>query len=231
MGILWVNSEVGPDAEQRGEARLFLAVAVCVLVLFAIGVWWLRQLPVVSSSQSRAPSVVHVDLIRPSQTPTVERRPTRDQMPSTDLVQKQPEVEAPNPVAGEDLVIPDLPTPVSPVHSSTVPPEPPSPTAMTQTAANGIAADFQRTLFEHIEHYRHYPDAARAQQLVGETQLLFAMSRDGAVLDIWVQRSSGYELLDEAAIDTIQRAQPLPLIPSLLPDRLNIMIHVAFAMP
>jgi protein TonB len=60
---------------------------------------------------------------------------------------------------------------------------------------------------------------------------MFAMRRDGTVKDIWIRNSSGHDLLDAAAIDTIRKAQPAPRIPSELPDQLNVLIPVAFDLP
>lgn len=57
------------------------------------------------------------------------------------------------------------------------------------------------------------------------------MRRDGMVTDVWVKASSGFNALDLAAVDTIRNAQPLPRIPSELPDQLNISMPVAFNLP
>jgi protein TonB len=54
------------------------------------------------------------------------------------------------------------------------------------------------------------------------------MRRDGAVLDVRIKTSSGATILDEEAGATIRRAQPLPPIPPELPERLNIIVPVAF---
>ncbi len=57
------------------------------------------------------------------------------------------------------------------------------------------------------------------------------MRRDGTVTDIEVAASSGHVELDDAAINTIKRAEPLPRIPTNLPDSLNIAIPMAFDLP
>jgi protein TonB len=95
---------------------------------------------------------------------------------------------------------------------------------------SSVASTFQRTLLRHIARYQNYPDEARSARLQGVVQLVFAMTRDGIVLDVWIKSSSGSSILDQAALDTIRRAQPLPRIPSELPDRLNILVPVSFAL-
>jgi len=57
------------------------------------------------------------------------------------------------------------------------------------------------------------------------------MLRDGTVTDVRIASSSGYSLLDIAAIETIRKAQPLPRIPAELPESLNILVPVAFELP
>ncbi len=89
---------------------------------------------------------------------------------------------------------------------------------------------FQRMLLSHIARFRQYPSAAKSGQH-GITQLVFAMRRDGTVSEVWIRNSSGSQLLDEAATDTIRRAQPLPTIPADLPDQLTISLPISFDPP
>jgi periplasmic protein TonB len=53
------------------------------------------------------------------------------------------------------------------------------------------------------------------------------MRRDGAVLDAWVQVSSGQSRIDREAVDIIRRSQPLPPIPTELPERLSILLPIS----
>lgn len=77
-------------------------------------------------------------------------------------------------------------------------------------ASADAASEFQKRLLAHIETYREYPDAAKRGRLEGVVELLFAMDRNGAVLGVWIKRSSGFPALDKEAIATVLRAQPLP---------------------
>jgi periplasmic protein TonB len=97
---------------------------------------------------------------------------------------------------------------------------------------SSVSSAFQKRLLDHISAYRQYPSAARRDRQHGVTTLLFTMDRNGIVLGIWVQKTAGFPALDQAAIATVLRAQPLPAIPAELPEPLNITLPVSFeAMP
>jgi len=59
----------------------------------------------------------------------------------------------------------------------------------------------------------NYPQAAKEQQLFGSLILHVAVRADGSVERIRVVRSSGYELLDEAAIHIVELAAPFAPFP------------------
>lgn len=92
------------------------------------------------------------------------------------------------------------------------------------------ASHFQEILFRHIEQYKRYP-AAAAAHLQGTVRLVFRMNRQGDLLDLWVDKSSGIDAFDKEAVDTVHRSLPLPSIPADLPDPLNVVMPVAFAGP
>lgn len=94
---------------------------------------------------------------------------------------------------------------------------------------NDDIRNYQRVLLLHIERYRGYPADERSRRIEGTVLVRFAMTRQGSVIDAWVDRSSGVIALDDEAIATVHRAQPLPLIPASLPDRLNIVLPVSFS--
>ena len=208
-------------------ARWFVGIAFAVSIAFAAGVYWIRHVPA-AAGKPVSDAVIEVRLIGPQ-----ER--------NAKLQNSAPPPDEPAPLSEplvEDPVrsIPDAtmaPPPSNPVEA-------PLPVARSApvpsvTGARALAPQltslFQKTLLAHIAHYRRYPEAGRLNQLQGTAQVMFAMRRDGTVKEIWIRSSSGHDLLDAAAIDTIRKAQPLPRIPSQLPDQLNILIPIAFDLP
>jgi colicin import membrane protein len=57
------------------------------------------------------------------------------------------------------------------------------------------------------------PEFLKAQKL--ETVLVIVVRRDGKVLDLRVERSSGNEIFDESARRAVRKAEPLPSFPAI----------------
>jgi protein TonB len=81
-----------------------------------------------------------------------------------------------------------------------------------------------------LERFRLYPVAARRGHQQGVVYVRFRINRDGHVLSSSVMRSSGFFLLDQAALDTLRRADPLPRIPADRPDQIELSVPVEFSM-
>jgi protein TonB len=67
-----------------------------------------------------------------------------------------------------------------------------------------------------------YPAPARRAGIQGVSEVTFTIHEDGTVSGIVIKKSSGYEVLDDAAIQTIAAAAPFPKPPA--PARLAIPI-------
>ncbi len=210
------------------DLRWFVGAALLMPLLLAVGVYWLHNVPVGLGSRE-SDSVVEVRLItvpEPSERPTV----TPPQSNVAPARPSEPLVFDPNRSIPEDKTA-SLQSRPGQESQPAATSAPASSAAPVRTTPTPIAATFQRTLLSHIARYRRYPDQARRDHMQGVVQLVFAMRRDGTVTDVWVKTSSGYHTLDLAAVETIHNAQPLPKIPSELPESLNISMPVAFNLP
>lgn len=57
----------------------------------------------------------------------------------------------------------------------------------------------------------------------------FAVARDGVVSAVVLGRSSGFALLDQETLDTVQRASPVPAPPAeVAGDPVQVMVPVSF---
>jgi len=61
-----------------------------------------------------------------------------------------------------------------------------------------------------LARYRTYPLAARRERIEGVVRLSVTLLPDGRLVDARVEHSSGHRLLDEAALELLSRAAPLP---------------------
>jgi protein TonB len=87
---------------------------------------------------------------------------------------------------------------------------------------------YRQRLESHLARYRVYPTDARTAGRQGVVTVHFTMTRDGHVLESWVETSSGVSDLDAEALAAILRAQPLPVYPRDWPGRLDVSLPVTF---
>jgi protein TonB len=209
------------------DARWLIGIIVFVPIVVTAGVYQLHHQPLGPQNRAAGP-VVEVRLL---QEPAREPAPVIAPQPEQEASLGRPEtlVDAPNrPIPEEAAPVEPAPpvTPAQPSVDQKV-------RALTSRRAvpSGAASAYQRLLLSHIYRYLRYPAGVEPSQMHGVVQVVFAMQRDGTVMETWVRTSSGHLQLDEAATETIRRAEPLPRIPPGLPDKLTILLPVSFDAP
>jgi protein TonB len=76
---------------------------------------------------------------------------------------------------------------------------------------------------------KRYPRDAQFNRQQGVPYIRFVMNRDGKVLSVRLERSSGFRALDDEAVALPKRAQPLPKPPDNLPgDTIELVVPVEF---
>ncbi|MFA4973178.1 MAG: energy transducer TonB [bacterium] len=68
-------------------------------------------------------------------------------------------------------------------------------------------------IWRKIDRSKYYPSAARRRGIAGAPSVTFALNEDGGVKWLKLARSSGEAVLDDAALATVKRAEPLPYYP------------------
>lgn len=87
---------------------------------------------------------------------------------------------------------------------------------------------YRQRLEGHLARYRVFPAGARSAGREGVVTVNFRVTREGRVLDAWVEASSGVSDLDAEALAAILRAQPLPALPHNWPGQIDVSLPVAF---
>ena len=95
----------------------------------------------------------------------------------------------------------------------------------------GVAPNYAGMLLAWLERHKEYPRRAQRRGQEGVVMLFISINRRGQVLDSYIHQESGYALLDQAALDMLDRAAPLPALPNEMPQqRLNIIVPIQFEM-
>ncbi|PWC39872.1 energy transducer TonB [Azospirillum sp. TSO35-2] len=154
--------------------------------------------------------------------------------PPPDRPKPKPEVkkEAPKPKPEKPKPPPrPVAQPVQPAPVAAPPAPPaPAPAAPAPAAAPSRAVpSWQGRVLGHLERHKRYPRAAQARRQEGVAQVRFTIDRDGRVLSVQLDRSSGHDVLDEETVEMVRRASPLPAPPEeMAQDRIELVVPVQF---
>ncbi|WP_425405831.1 TonB family protein [Hwanghaeella sp.] len=82
-----------------------------------------------------------------------------------------------------------------------------------------------------LERHKDYPKLARRKRMQGVVLLYFRVGRDGSVMAQEIREGSGHTLLDDAALEMLVRAEPLPSFPQDMPgDYLDVVLPVEYSL-
>jgi len=94
--------------------------------------------------------------------------------------------------------------------------------ASTKKSQDALYLDTWRRRIEAVGNV-NYPDSARRQEIYGSLRLLVAILPDGDVDDIQILQSSGFNVLDQAAIDIVRMAAPFAPFPEEMRPNVDIL--------
>ena len=215
-----------------------LALPLAVTCLVAGGVFWIKtsydSRPKVARNTTMQVRIVtvaerHDSLPSPPKQRSSGDAPERSGDVSADGSSRPPPVETTDPTPSER-------TPAT-VHAPgdrltalnlyAVAAAAPSPPDLMLDAATDR---FKRSVYQRISKFRRYPREARRIGANGTAVVRFVVGRDGAVSGLAIVTSAGHPALDQEAIATVGRAEPLPPIPLSLPARMTLTIPINFAL-
>ncbi|MDH3413992.1 MAG: TonB family protein [Gammaproteobacteria bacterium] len=154
----------------------------------------------------------------------------------TETSEPQPRVEAktrkrapeprPAPAPPENYAIEAASRVASAATVAAAKPEPAAAAAVSGTAER--QGELLSLLHQAISREKRYPLLARRQRREGTTTVVFSLSPSGELDAIGVDRSSGFSLLDTAAVSAVSRVAPFGPARLFLSDVTRFKVNVTF---
>lgn len=103
--------------------------------------------------------------------------------------------------------------------------------ALPSRAPSNALPTYQQLLLGHLERYKRYPRAAQRRAQEGMPYVTIRIDRQGSIVSSELQRGSGHEALDRAALETVERASPVPpLPPEIAGETLLVTVPMRFTL-
>lgn len=94
----------------------------------------------------------------------------------------------------------------------------------------GPGDDYLNRVRRWIAKYKKYPPEAMKRKQEGTVLIAFTLARDGTVLSVDIERSSGVPVIDQAVFDMMRRASPVPPVPPNYPGAtLSIALPIRYS--
>jgi protein TonB len=77
--------------------------------------------------------------------------------------------------------------------------------------------DYMSRVFRHLEPYRFNRETMRGNHPSGRVVSRVTIARDGRLIDVRIDTSSGSPALDAAELAAIRKASPFPPVPGEMP--------------
>jgi len=88
--------------------------------------------------------------------------------------------------------------------------------SIPQSLYNSLFARYNALVRKIIENHKYYPEIAREEGVEGRVLLEFKILKSGKLAFVKVLKSSSYNILDNAAVNSVKNAAPFPPIPEKL---------------
>lgn len=75
---------------------------------------------------------------------------------------------------------------------------------------NGPGDDYLDRVWRHVRRFVRYPDVEKKEKKQGTGHVMFRIGRDGTILEAAITETTGYPALDQAILDALHRASPVP---------------------
>jgi periplasmic protein TonB len=147
-------------------------------------------------SRAAKPPAPHVTAPAPLTTPKLSPNATVAPRPSDDITALLQEG-----VGGRPLAAPSA-----------------APSRIAIRSSAKVSDDYLLVLQNWLARFQNYPATATAKHEQGKGVVGFTIARDGHVVKVWTDESTGAPDLDAASIGMVRNASPVPPLPKELPD-------------
>jgi len=105
------------------------------------------------------------------------------------------------------------------------------PPVQAKPSLSDIMQRFAQTVRRKIESSKRYPLAARKSMTEGRVGIRMTVMEDGRLETVEIIESSGYAILDKAALESVRRSAPFPPLPREAErKRVQMSIYLVFKM-
>jgi protein TonB len=225
---LWQWPEEEVDQDPEGAMLLELApMAVATraeLLNLALG-------PLAEDSVA-TPPVEEVKEMRPEELPPVEESPLAPK-PEVELEKIKPveEVKEEEEKKPQEQVVAQAASQAAappPIEADTKGDKATAPHQGASRKPNQAEITWQKALHVHLSKHKRYPAEARSRRVEGVVTVGFSIDKAGVVIDRRIVKGSGSPLLDEEALQMLERASPLPAPPGEQSGPLSLSLPVQF---
>jgi len=169
------------------------------------------------------PEVPPAERVAPEQIEKEQAQPTPPKVQAID--RSMPTIiPLPAPQTVRTQSVPDPRPRQQEAAEATTTPAPPAP-----QVSNNAPDTWEGRILAQLNKHRRYPRIAQARRQQGVPYIRFVIDREGMVLSVRLERSSGVAHLDREAVALPKRAQPLPKPPDDRPgDTIELVAPVEF---
>jgi TonB family protein len=97
------------------------------------------------------------------------------------------------------------------------------------TNLKGLRGLFTGRVRQQIAKAKYYPRIARRRGMEGQPIIAFTLDKGGRIINAALEKTSGYQLLDQAALKAVRQAAPYPEIPApLRMDSFQFKLPISF---
>jgi protein TonB len=162
-------------------------------------------------------SLINMEILPPPPAPLL--RPVMKTVPQPARAEAPAPVETPDLLAENYVPVETLPeeaaeapAPAETAAETEAPAGTPVQVRRSAGTGSSAAADYLRRNYDYIQRHildvLRYPSQARREGIQGAVQVAFTIHTDGSVSGLELRKSSGYEVLDQAALEAVRKAAP-----------------------